>query len=101
MKKHKLIRIGHFLWILDTFLFSDAREHPEMKETRDQQLAEIKELQAWLSAEQKVCRLHRVTWCDHEGNQQEHEFDSMEDAWLEAIDLRKRYTGVEIDHEPI
>jgi len=49
--------------------------------------AEIEETPGW-----------RVTWCDHEGNQQEKDFESASDAFTEANGLREQHDSVEVNH---
>ncbi|MEH2938823.1 hypothetical protein [Lawsonibacter sp. JLR.KK007] len=40
--------------------------------------------------------MYIVEWCDHEGNQQQREFDNLEDAQLEAAYLETKYDYVAI-----
>ena len=40
--------------------------------------------------------MYIVEWCDHEGNQQQQAFDTLEDARLEAAYLKTRYDYVVI-----
>ena len=37
-----------------------------------------------------------VEWCDHEGNQQQREFETLEDAQLEVAYLEEKYDYVAI-----
>ncbi len=40
--------------------------------------------------------MYIVEWCDHEGNLHEREFQTLQDAKLEAAYLEQQYDGVEI-----
>lgn len=40
--------------------------------------------------------MYTVRWCDHEGNEQQRPFQTLEDARLEAEGLDEQYDGVQV-----
>lgn len=40
--------------------------------------------------------MYTVEWCNREGNLEQRQFDTLEDARLEAAELDKKYDGVHI-----
>lgn len=40
--------------------------------------------------------MYTVEWCNHEGNLEKRQFETLEDAQLEAVELDKKYDGAHI-----